>query len=74
MGSALTALAMVLLAISVLMHENRIRKAENQLKQWELPEDRCRECADRESCPAAFTGVIYPCEHFRKEDKNGEQE
>lgn len=31
-------------------------------------EHRCMKCADRAECPAANTGVCYPCPHYQKED------
>lgn len=31
-------------------------------------EDRCRDCGERETCPAYDTGVIYPCPHYRREE------
>lgn len=31
-------------------------------------EHRCGKCADRAECPAANTGVCYPCPHYQKED------
>ena len=30
-------------------------------------ENRCESCIDRTSCPAAFTGVLYPCFYFEPE-------
>lgn len=27
-------------------------------------EDRCAECATYGRCPAAFTGVLYPCQYY----------
>lgn len=36
-------------------------------------ENRCPTCAECKSCPAAGTGVIYPCPYFRR-DEHGTEE
>ena len=33
----------------------------------EHEEDRCGRCEEKGECPAAHTGVAYPCPHFREE-------
>ena len=51
------------------------------LKRKGLPEDqRCCICLDETTCPAANSGVLYPCPHFRNtvtdeewRDLNGEE-
>lgn len=76
MGNVLTALAVVLLALSVMGYDRRIRKLEKHMKDLldllGVVELRCPECADRKECPTAGTGVCFPCEHFRKEDPDGQ--
>lgn len=74
MGNVLTALAVILAAVAILMHDGRLVKLEKQIKELDIPEYRCQRCTDRESCPAAGTGVYYPCEHFKEEDEDGSQE
>lgn len=32
-------------------------------------EYRCHRCAERHECPAACTGVAYPCTYYAKEKK-----
>ena len=34
-------------------------------------EYRCEKCADRFGCPAAYSGVVYPCPHIKNECENG---
>lgn len=58
-----------MLRIQILKLKDRVENLEELVG---IPESRCSECADRETCPAAYTGVCYPCEHFRKEDSNEE--
>ena len=72
METVLIATSEVLLTIVVLrlirQHydlEKRIKLLEKTIIETEY---RCPECESREHCPAAFTGVAYPCEHFEKED------
>jgi len=33
-------------------------------------EYRCSSCADRDSCPAADTGVCFPCHYFCRKKKD----
>lgn len=42
------------------------KKHKNQPDQIvpERMEDRCKSCADFGSCPAAFSGVVYPCRYY----------
>lgn len=71
MGNVLTALAVVLLYLSVIGYDRRIRKLEKRVNELVdllcIVEYRCPDCADQKECPAANTGVSFPCEHFRKE-------
>lgn len=30
-------------------------------------ESRCRTCKELGSCPAAYTGVLYPCPYYKEE-------
>lgn len=76
MGNELIALAVVLLATSMIMYDRRIRKLEKQLK--ELVEDllgpteyRCPSCTEWTKCPAASTAVSYPCKYFKRRDADG---
>lgn len=34
--------------------------------QLEKGEHRCYKCEDAANCPAAYTGVAYPCAHYEK--------
>ena len=78
MSNVLTALAVILIAInqiSLIKQQNKQNKRIDQLIELLcITEYRCIECAERMSCPAANTGVSFPCEHFRKEDPDGNQE
>ena len=33
---------------------------------WQMPEYRCRSCADYTYCPASDSGPIYPCLHYEE--------
>ena len=76
MANALSALACVLLSVSVILYDHRIRKLENQMRELKdllcIVEYRCPDCAEQAKCPAANTGVSFPCEYFRKEDPDGQ--
>jgi hypothetical protein len=53
----------------VVRHEKAILELRARLAQRpETEESRCRLCADRSMCPAAFTGVSYPCQQFNDEE------
>lgn len=40
------------------------------LRLLDVPEYRCSGCRDADNCPAADSGVAYPCGHYKKsEDK-----
>lgn len=36
---------------------------------FELEEFRCNSCEDRNTCPAAGTGSLYPCWWYKEKDK-----
>ena len=71
MVNTLIAAATVLLAIVALMLSKQTSKMEKRIKVleklWIDTEYRCPECNLREECPAAYSGVAYPCEYFAKE-------
>ncbi|MEA4934762.1 MAG: hypothetical protein VB071_14435 [Lawsonibacter sp.] len=53
-------------------HEKAILELRARLNYRPKPEEsRCQICKDRRTCPAAFTGVIFPCRHFRDEREVG---
>lgn len=53
-------------------HEKAILELRARLNYRPEPEEsRCRICEDRRTCPAAFTGVAFPCRHFRDEREVG---
>ena len=79
----LTTIAVVLLACSNIMTCCKVSEQEKRIKQLEVFRDTllesieekhksyelCGMCASKEDCPAAFTGVAYPCEHVRMEER-----
>lgn len=74
MVNVLTTLAVVMAVVCILIHDSRLTKLEKQIKDLDIKEYRCAICAELKSCPAAGTGVCYPCEHFKEENKDGIQE
>lgn len=54
----------------VARHEKAILELRVRLALRQEPEEsRCRICEERRTCPAAFTGVAYPCQHFSNEEE-----
>lgn len=78
MATTLTAASTILLATIVLRLIGKIYDLETRIKILEKiaieTEYRCPKCNIKDQCPAAFTGVAYPCEHFEKEDADGNEE
>ena len=43
----------------------QLRMACEGVDYWDDPEEyRCSSCSERFSCPAAFTGVVFPCPYY----------
>ena len=57
--------AVIILGITVLLISKHIELLERKIKEIDIPEYRCYQCADQFKCPAAHSGVCYPCEHFK---------
>lgn len=46
----------------------RISEDLQEIKRCIKTETRCEICAERETCPAYYTGVAYPCTHYKEEN------
>ena len=77
MEKAFEILGILILPIVILRFIVKEFKLERRIKLLEHiiinEEHRCWKCTKQENCPAAFTGVAYPCEHFEKEDSDGNE-
>lgn len=55
----------------LLRHERQLLDQKRQPTQVFYPEEqRCATCQDGQTCMAADTGVIYPCEHYKPNWRN----
>ena len=76
----LTFTGVMIHAITILLISKHMELLERKIKEIDIPEYRCQQCADQFKCPAAHSGVCYPCEHFKnlyadwKPDTNWETE
>ena len=66
----LTFAAVAFLWIAVLKISKQVEVLKQRIKEIDIPEYRCNRCADQLTCPAAHSGVCYPCEHFKEEDSD----
>lgn len=72
LATGLTALAITCLSTVTLRLIKQNADQEKKIKQLEklvyTTEHRCIVCAEKANCPAAFSDVCYPCEHFKEEE------
>ena len=65
---AMTAVLAILEMIYIISAIKQIAREEKEQEELRRSYELCSMCKDRNECPAAFTGVAYPCEHVRMEE------
>lgn len=63
--TVITGLCFLLITFCLYVLYAEVYSLKKQIKKLDVPEYRCSQCADQLKCPAAHSGVCYPCEHFK---------